>query len=310
MTQLEPDKLNTYLDLSPLEGARVLMTGASGFVGHSMLEVLHQNIGKLDIMVYAVTRDPLLFIAKSPELARHDSTMLWQGSAAHCPNANFTHIVHLENCDSKVTSLMAHRAALRKAPMLFASSGAMYGSSLPMRVDENYTPAPSSHYGWSKWFTESQCRNIADYAGARFIAARMFAFSGRYLPLEPFAVGNFVANGLRREAICVNGDGSAVRSYLDSADLGRWLWTLLMHGRGAYNVGSEQAITVRELAYKVSNHFGYSPEIVLKHDPDVPSTVYVSSTQRAQSELGLAQVVTLDESIDRMIEYNTVRAGE
>lgn len=302
MTSLERDKLN--IDLSPLDGARILMTGGTGFVGRSMLDVLQRHIGKTtDVLVYVVTRDPIRFVSKSPDLASHNCVILWKGDAAHCPETDFTHLVHLENCNSVTTALLAHRAAQRRAPMLYASSGAAYGDNLPLYIDEQFIPRPKSHYGWEKWYTESQCKNIADYVSSRFVSARMFAFSGKYLPLRPFAIGNFVENGLRHEAICVNGSGLATRSYLDSEDLGRWLWMLLMHGRGTYNVGSEQAITIRELAFKVSNHFDYAPEVILKRDPDVPETVYVPSTRKANDELGLSQTVALNESIERMIRY-------
>jgi len=58
--------------------------------------------------------------------------------------------------------------------------------------------------------------------------ARCFSFIGIDLPLQSkFAVSNFVRSALFGDVIEVNGDGSAVRSYMDQSDLARWLLAIL-----------------------------------------------------------------------------------
>ena len=53
--------------------------------------------------------------------------------------------------------------------------------------------------------------------------------------------------------ITVSGDGTPVRSYMDQRDLARWLEVLLLQGCAgqAYNVGSDVAISIAELAHRV-----------------------------------------------------------
>jgi nucleoside-diphosphate-sugar epimerase len=81
-----------------------------------------------------------------------------------------------------------------------------------------------------------------------------------------------------------------------------WLWTILFRGTPlrAYNVGSEQAVSIRELAHTVAASL--TPEVqieALGTAGSGPAPRYVPSTQRAQRELGLSCQVPLSEAIRR-----------
>jgi UDP-glucuronate decarboxylase len=90
--------------------------------------------------------------------------------------------------------------------------------------------------------------------GLQTVIARCFSFVGRDLPKDVhFAIGNFINDAINSSEIIVTGDGSPVRSYLDQRDLAEWLTELLFLDIGgeAYNVGSDQTLTIEELAYKI-----------------------------------------------------------
>ncbi len=174
--------------------------------------------------------------------------------------------------------------------MLFTSSGAVYGPRVadfsPVSEEELIAPAPedtAAAYGEGKRAAEFLCAAAWEERGLITTVARCFAFVGPRLPLASgFAIGNFIGDALSGDPIRVQGDGSAVRSYLYASDLALWLWTILLHGQAArpYNVGSEQAITIRELATTVARVVGGAKGVDVAGValPGTPRSRYVPDT--------------------------------
>jgi dTDP-glucose 4,6-dehydratase len=134
--------------------------------------------------------------------------------------------------------------------------------------------------------------------------ARCFAFVGPHLPLDAhFAIGNFIRDTLRGGPIEIRGDGSQKRSYLYAADLAIWLWTLLFQGPSgqAFNVGSEDAISIRDLAQAVVAELDPRVKVNVAKEPTEGAEVqqYVPSTEKSRQQLGLMQHVELSEAIRR-----------
>ena len=104
-----------------------------------------------------------------------------------------------------------------------------------------------------------------------------------------------------------NGDGTPHRSYLYAADLAIWLWTILFRGESCqpYNVGSEESITIADLANRVGQCFEKPMEVRITKAP-VPGKLperYVLSTKRA-ALLGLTATVTLKQAISKTLKFN------
>jgi len=312
-----------------LDGARLFFTGGTGFIGRWMLEALARAPVRVDVTL--LSRDPAAFAARAPHLAGRFTFLRGDIQSCPAPQGDFTHIIH--GATDASAALTAHdprcmfdtildgtRAMLdlasdRQARLLFMSSGAVYGVQPwdVTHVAEDWIGAPSirdpkSAYAEGKRAAETLCAIYAHQFGVEAVTARIFALLGPLLSLDThFAAGNFIRDAIAGRAIEVQGSGQAVRSYLYAADLAIWMWTLLIAGDGgaAYHVGSEQAVSIADLARRTARLLG-APDVRIlgRPDPGWNPGRYVPSTALARETLGVSATVDLDEAIRRTAASN------
>jgi dTDP-glucose 4,6-dehydratase len=195
--------------------------------------------------------------------------------------------------------------------MLFVSSGAVYGTQPPAleRIPETHAAAPggtADAYADGKREAEKLCAQAARH-GLRPRIARCFAFVGPHLPLDAhFAVGNFLRDARDGREIAVAGDGTPYRSYLHAADLVAWLVTILAKGASlrAYNVGSDQAVSIADLAHRISLLPRPPVQVTIrKTATGEPAQRYVPEIDRARRELGLEVGISLDAALRRSFDW-------
>jgi len=326
---LEQDLDAVQAALAPLwwrlSGARIFMTGGTGFIGRWMLEALAR--ADLDVEATVLSRDPAAFAAKAPHLARRFQLVRGDVTAFVPPGGSFTHVIHAATDASAAlnandprrmfdTITTGTRQALDFAVergverFFFLSSGAVYGAQPwdVTHVDEDWMCGPDqrdprSAYGEGKRAAEMLCAIYGKQFGLDVVNARIFALLGPLLSLDiHFAAGNFIRDAMAGRTIRVDGAGTAVRSYLYAADLTVWLWTLLISGkRGAvFNVGSEEAVSIADLARRTAALLGApGVEILGRPDPGWNPGRYVPSTAAIRDALGLSPTTSLDEAIRR-----------
>ncbi len=327
----------------PLRNGSLFISGGTGFFGVWLLEaVLAANRQHaLGCRVTVLSRDPGSFARKAPHLAADQALSLIEGDVRgfRFPEGPVSHVIHAATESS--TSLnatdpqamfdvcvegtrrmlaLAHEKQSRR--FLLTSSGAVYGRQPPdlAHVPEEFLGGPDqldacNAYAEGKRAAELLCTiaarsSVAGSPSLHVSIARCFAFVGPLLPLDAhFAIGNFIRDCVAGRPIRIGGDGTPYRSYLYAADLAEWLFTILLHGGAgrAYNVGSEEAVSIQQLADRVANVAamvwpnGGRPQIVMAQQPQPgkASERYIPDCRRARIELGLVPTTSLDESIRR-----------
>jgi len=295
--------------------SRIFLTGGTGFLGSWLLDSFAYANSRLNLnaQMVALTRQSRSSTDPAVHFHRGDIRTF------EFPDGNFSHVIHGANPAARSESaeltetivagtqrLLDFCAAKKPGKLLYLSSGAVYGPQPRdlAAVPEDFEGATEDPYGRGKQMAESLCFKAAGLAAT---VARGFAFLGPRLPLDgSFAAGNFIRNLLRAEPIVVAGTGESVRSFLYSSDLTVWLWTILFRGSPgrAYNVGSDEAITVKELAEKIANRARPALPVRILGDRGAGESRYVPSIERAQRELGLAVTVGLDDAIGRTVDWS------
>jgi len=336
MTTLEEDLENITAALETvaesLRGRRIFLTGGTGFFGKWLLaSFLHiDKAFGLNAHMTVLSRNPQTFLSLNPWFAAEPSLSYIQGDVRDFPfpQGPFDFVIHAateasaklerERPEEMYAVIVdGTRRALEFAEkkgvsrFMLTSSGAVYGTQPPeiSHIDEEHPACPLTSYGKGKLMAEKMCAAAGTQNGFVTLFPRCFAFVGPHLNLDiHFAIGNFIRDCLEGRPIMIRGDGTPLRSYLYAADLAEWLWTILLKGEHArpYNVGSEEALSIRDLAFKVRECAGTDNPVTLLGTPvpDAPPTRYVPAIGRARKELGLFPRCPLDAAIRRTLSWH------
>jgi dTDP-glucose 4,6-dehydratase len=323
-----------------LKNTHIFLTGGTGFIGTWLLEAIRftNENRATNIKITVLTRNPQAFQSKHPHLFSYPLFHFISGDVLNLPNASsiaadsYSHLIHaatdasaelnevnpLQMFDTVVlgTRQILDFAVRAKIPkVLVLSSGAVYGQQ-PVGVEfiaEDSLSAPDclnakNTYAEGKRASEMLCAIYTKQFGLDIGVARIFALLGPLLNLGiHFAAGNFIRDAMVGKKITVSGDGRPVRSYLYPSDLIVWLLAILTHGKAgvAYNVGSEDAISIADLAALTSTVLGnHGYEVLGLSDSGWNPGRYVPSNELIRSELNVKQTIELDEAIKRTALWN------
>jgi nucleoside-diphosphate-sugar epimerase len=214
---------------------KVLITGGTGFVGKWLQRTCPKNFE-----LECLSRDDYY-------------THNWRWSMY----PDYKYIVHLAPTDPADVLECAKR---NNARLLYASSGIVYH------------PENDIQYRHDKIKGEQDCL----VSGRDVVIARLFAFYGEGLDNNK-AYTQFMNSATKNEAIRIWGDGNTVRSYMHGSDMAFWLWTILLCGKSgeAYDVGSDEPITMLELAKKIAKESGSKSGIFIENRIPDPMPIYL-----------------------------------
>jgi UDP-glucuronate decarboxylase len=329
-------------DFSCLKGKKILLTGGTGFFGvwllSSLLQVRETLGVELDIAV--ITRDPRSFLKHHTQFESRTGLSFLCGdiTSIDLKGLKFSHLLHMATTSASET--FSQEKQINKIELLyrgtrnllsqlgrdletvlFTSSGVVYGKPQSeqelLRETQFSRPdnlKPESALAYGKLLAEYLVSYFAEEFGYKYNIARCFSFLGQGLPLGiHYAAGNFIANAMRSEPIRVLGSGQESRSYMYIGDATAWLLRLLVEPTNdVYNVGSEKATKISELAHAVARQAGCEGRVEVLggrlEEGNLPRSFYVPSTGKIRTRYPeLSEWTLLPAAISKMMNSDCER---
>jgi nucleoside-diphosphate-sugar epimerase len=327
LTKIQSD-LDTISGFDPemwnlLRNKKIFATGCTGFIGTWIIySFVHFNQKfNLNAELICLTRN------KNKNEEKFQGVKFVEGDIESFPfpSGEFDFIIHgatevasyqqgsdqsslldISYLGTKRVQSFAKQAKAQK--ILFLSSGAAYGTQ-PLNLqllEESFGGAPDvtqskSTYGEAKRLGELLLFNDSIPS----TSARIFATCGPFLPNESkFAFSNFLNSVVSDSKIIIQSNGKTTRSYLYIGDVTLWLWLLLLKGKDKeiYNVGSDDEISISELAKKIKTTLNSEVEIEVQ-GKEPGFNRYIPSNKKIRQEFRITNMVPLDVGIKKSYEF-------
>jgi len=190
--------------------------------------------------------------------------------------------------------------------IIFASSGATYGTPARLPIDEEVPQRPESPYGITKMVTEHYLRYWQEANGLTYTALR---YGNVYGPRqdpngEAGVIAIFAKRFLNHDSVRIDWDGEQKKDYVFVEDVARANVLAIDHGdNDIFCIGTGRGASVNELYHTLEKITGYTPEIV--RAPKRPGDIYLAyfDCSKAERVLGWKPQVTLEEGMAKTVDF-------
>ncbi|MBW3605922.1 MAG: SDR family oxidoreductase [Actinobacteria bacterium] len=312
------------MHLHDLNGSRVVVLGAAGFLGSHLCERLLElgaHVTAIDNFITGrSTNLDHLFGTGELRLVSYDVT-----DFLHIPGP-VDHILHFASPASpvdylrwpiqtlKVGSLGTHKALglarAKDARLLLASTSEVYGDPLVSPQPEDYwgnvNPiGPRGVYDEAKRFAEAMTLAYHREHGVQVRIARIFNTYGIRMRVDDGrAVPAFFSAALRNQPLPIHGDGTQTRSlcYVDD-EIEGLLRLLVSDEVGPVNIGNPEEVTILELAEAIQDAVGNHPGVEFHPRPVDDPTVRCPDITLARTVLDWNPKVPLADGLTRTLPW-------
>ncbi|HEY6408349.1 MAG TPA: NAD-dependent epimerase/dehydratase family protein [Ktedonobacteraceae bacterium] len=302
----------------------ILVTGGAGFIGSHIVDqcvAARHRVAVLDSLweegggknanlnpqaqffhVDITDEDSLnqVFDTVRPEIVYHEAAQ--HSVAVSTKNPKLDARVNVLGLLNVLTNCT--RVGTRK--IVFASSGATYGTPVRLPIDEEVEQHPEAPYGITKMVAEHYLRYWQAAFGLTYTILR---YGNVYGPRqdpngEAGVIAIFAKRFLKHEPIRIDWDGEQQKDYVYAGDVARANLIAMERGDNAiFCIGTGKGTSVHEIYHALAEMTGYKPEIV--RAPKRPGDIHLAyfDCSKAASMLGWSAEVSLEEGIRATVEY-------
>ena len=311
---------------SPTETPTALVTGAAGFIGSNLADVLvdrgytvrgidnfstgrHQNIDPLaDRDGFSFTELDIRDADGVDAVMEGVDYVFHQAAVPSVPRSVEDPVTSTDaNCTGTATVLNAARNADVETAVV-ASSSSVYGSSEELPKAESMEANPESPYALSKYYTERLAIQCSELYDLDTVALRYFnVFGPRQDPEGEYAavIPKFIEliRGGDRPVIYGDGEQSRDFTYIDNVVQANVLAAEGDATGVATNVACGGRITINELCTRINDVLGTDIDPI--HDDPRPGDVRhsMADVTKASAELGYEPTVEFQEGLERTVEW-------
>lgn len=233
---------------------RVLITGAAGFVGQSLVKkftTVHHEVSVYDINKPHITprryiKGDIFDLEKLKEVVEeHDVIIHLVG----LPHAGIAQRDPIKSFRLNVLSLQNVLEACRphhNKKLLFPSSAAIYGITEELPIKEHLRPNPTSIYSWHKYICEEMIRAYHDNFGLEYVILRLFNVYGKG---SRGVINRFIETAAKGETIESFGPYQ-YRDFVYARDVAQAFYKSAIYEKAKnkiINIGSGKGTQIREI---------------------------------------------------------------
>jgi UDP-glucose 4-epimerase len=302
-----------------------LVTGGAGFIGSHIVEALVRRGDRVRVLDNLCTghRENLAAFGKDVEFIEGDVSdptvtaeavkgvdcVFHEAALASVPRSVERPMNTHQACVTGTLNLLdqSRRAGVRR--VVYAASSSAYGDQPYSSKRENDLPAPRSPYAAAKLAGELYCQAFFHTYGLETVCIRYFnVFGPRQDPNSPYSavIPLFITAMLSGRRPLIYGDGHQSRdfTFVENVVRGNLLAADAEGVAGLmFNVATGRSVTLLNLLAALNKSLGMNvePEFKPPRVGDVRESL--ADITRAGRLLGYEPAVTLQEGLDRSIEY-------
>ena len=304
------------------KGKRILITGASGFIGGHVAHALSQVACHLELVdtnpVISNSSPRVLAAVTSHSVSIFDPHFLDLISKSHfdyifhfAGNANVATSVRDPafdfelNLRASLAMLETLRSSRSQSIILYASSAAVYGNPVRLPIREEDATVPISPYGVGKLSLERYLAVYCKLYGLRGVSVRMFSpFGPRLQKQIVFELIKQLATDPTR--LNVLGDGTESRDFIYIDDLVSALLAVAAHGEldgTTYNIGRGLQTPVSDIVNCLVNLMGTHTAVIYKRTPMLGYPIHWCADITKLKALGWDFTVPLEAGLRQTAEW-------